>query len=164
MVRVLPTVLSLEGHKNFPEVVPVIAEIPLALPSSEGRGKLGSGSEMALPKWDLGSTGTTVWFTVEYCHSHSSVTIVPWLLQTSSVGLSRVALWVCLPPCPQSEHNGQLLLLFQQGHPRQSDISVGYVWFVLGTVDPEIRLWQLDCHKIAGSAPFMDVQFHQRRF
>ena len=50
MVRVLPTVLSLEGHENFPEAVPVIAEIPLALPGSEGRGKLGSGSEMALPK------------------------------------------------------------------------------------------------------------------
>ena len=45
---------SSEGHKNFPEVVPVIAEIPLVLPSSEGHGK-------------LGTTGTTVWFTVEYC-------------------------------------------------------------------------------------------------
>ena len=50
MVRVLLTVPSSEGHKNFPEAVPVIAEIPLALPSSEGRRKLGSGSEMALLK------------------------------------------------------------------------------------------------------------------
>ena len=63
----LPTVPSSEGRKNFPEVVPVIAEIPLALPSSEGHGKLGSGSEMVLSKRDLGTTGTTVWFTVEYC-------------------------------------------------------------------------------------------------
>ena len=62
----LLTVLSLEGHENFLEVVPVIAEIPLVLPSSEGRGK-------------LGTTGTTVWFTVEYCHSHLSVIVVPWL-------------------------------------------------------------------------------------
>ena len=54
MVKVLPMVPSLEGHENFPEAVPVIAEIPLALPSSEGRGK-------------LGTTGTTVWFMVEYC-------------------------------------------------------------------------------------------------
>ena len=46
----LPTVPSLEGHENFPEAVPVIAKIPLALPSSEGRGKLESGSEMVLPK------------------------------------------------------------------------------------------------------------------
>ena len=52
----LPTVPSSEGRKNFLEVVPVIAEIPLVLPSSEGRGK-------------LGTIGTTVWFTVEYCHS-----------------------------------------------------------------------------------------------
>ena len=50
----LPTVPSSEGRENFPEAVPVIAEIPLVLPSSEGRGK-------------LGTTGTTVWFTVEYC-------------------------------------------------------------------------------------------------
>ena len=99
----LPTVLSLERRENFLEAVPVIAEMPLVLPSSEGRGK-------------LGTTRTTV------------------------------------------------LLLFQPGHPGQSDISVGCVWFMLGTVDPEIRLWQLDCHKIAGSAPFVDVQFHQRRF
>ena len=54
MVKVLPTVPSSEGHENFPEAVPVIAEIPLVLPSSEGRGK-------------LGTTGTTVWFMVEYC-------------------------------------------------------------------------------------------------
>ena len=53
----LPTVPSLEGHENFPEAVPVIAEIPLALPSSEERRK-------------LGTTGTTVWFTVEYCQEH----------------------------------------------------------------------------------------------
>ena len=46
----LPTVPSSEGRENFSEVVPVIAEILLALPSSEGRGKLGSGSEMVLPK------------------------------------------------------------------------------------------------------------------
>ena len=57
---------SSEGHENFPEVVQVIAEMPLVLPSSEGRGK-------------LGTTGTTVWFMVEYCHSHSSVIVVPWL-------------------------------------------------------------------------------------
>ena len=50
MVRVLLMVPSSEGRKNFPEVVLVIAEIPLALPSSEGRRKLGSGSEMAFPK------------------------------------------------------------------------------------------------------------------
>ena len=50
----LPTVPSSEGRENFPEAVPVIAEIPLVLPSSEGRGK-------------LGTTGTTVWFMVEYC-------------------------------------------------------------------------------------------------
>ena len=56
MVKVLPTVLSLEGHVNFPEVVLVIAEMPLALPSSEGHGK-------------LGSTRTPVWFMVEYCHN-----------------------------------------------------------------------------------------------
>ena len=54
MVKVLPMVPSSEGRKNFLEAVPVIAEIPLALPSSEGRGK-------------LGTTRTTVWFTVEYC-------------------------------------------------------------------------------------------------
>ena len=41
---------SSEERENFPEAVPVIAEIPLALPSSEGRGKLGSGSEIALPR------------------------------------------------------------------------------------------------------------------
>ena len=56
MVKVLPTVPSSEGRRNFPEAVLVIAEIPLVLLSSEGRGK-------------LGTTGTTVWFTVEYCHS-----------------------------------------------------------------------------------------------
>ena len=50
MVRVLPTVPSSEGRENFPEAVPVIAEIPLALSSSEGHGKLGSGSKMVLPK------------------------------------------------------------------------------------------------------------------
>ena len=54
MVKVLPTVPSSEGRENFPEAVPVIAEKPLVLPSSEGRGK-------------LGTTGTTVWFMVEYC-------------------------------------------------------------------------------------------------
>ena len=47
-------VLSLKGHENFPEAVLVIAEMPLALPSSKGCGK-------------LRTTGTTVWFTVEYC-------------------------------------------------------------------------------------------------
>ena len=56
----LPTVPSSEGRENFPEAVPVIAEIPLVLPSSEGRGK-------------LGTTGTTVWFTVEYCQSARKV-------------------------------------------------------------------------------------------
>ena len=58
MVKVLLTVLSSEGCENFPEAVPVIAEIPLVLPSSEGHGK-------------LGTTGTTVWFTVEYCYVQS---------------------------------------------------------------------------------------------
>ena len=56
MVKVLPMVPSSEGRENFLEAVPVIAEIPLALSSSEGRGK-------------LGTTRTTVWFTVEYCHT-----------------------------------------------------------------------------------------------
>ena len=51
----LLTVPSSEGRENFPEAVPVIAEIPLVLPSSEGCRK-------------LGTTGTTVWFMVEYCH------------------------------------------------------------------------------------------------
>ena len=51
----LPTVPSSEGRENFPEAVLVIAEIPLVLPSSEGRGKL----------------GTTVWFMVEYCQRRS---------------------------------------------------------------------------------------------
>ena len=50
MVRVLLTVLSSEGHENFLEAVLIIAEIPLALLSSEWCGKLGSGSEMALTK------------------------------------------------------------------------------------------------------------------
>ena len=50
MVKVLLTVPSSEGRENFPEAVPVIAEIPLALPSSEGCGKLESGSEMVLPR------------------------------------------------------------------------------------------------------------------
>ena len=66
MVKVLPAVPSSEGRENFPEAVPVIAEIPLAFPSSKGRGK-------------LETTRTTMWFKVEYCHSHLSVTIVPWL-------------------------------------------------------------------------------------
>ena len=56
MVKVLPTVPSSEGRENFPEAVPVIAEIPLVLPSLEGCGK-------------LGTTRTTVWFTVEYCQN-----------------------------------------------------------------------------------------------
>ena len=56
MIKVLPIVPSLKGHKNYPEAVPVIAEMPLALPSLEGHGK-------------LRTTGTTVWFTVEYCQS-----------------------------------------------------------------------------------------------
>ena len=47
---------SSEGCENFLEAVLVIAEIPLVLPSSEGHGK-------------LGTTGTTVWFMVEYCHT-----------------------------------------------------------------------------------------------
>ena len=54
MVKVLPTVPSSEGHENFPEAVLVIAKMPLALLSLEGRGK-------------LGTTRTTVWFMVEYC-------------------------------------------------------------------------------------------------
>ena len=60
MVKVLPTVPCSEGSENFPEAVPVIAEIPLVLPSSERRRK-------------LGTTGTTVWFTVEYCHHLASI-------------------------------------------------------------------------------------------
>ena len=52
----LPTVPSSEGRENFPEAVPVIAETPLVLPGSEGHRK-------------LRTTGTTVWFTVEYCQS-----------------------------------------------------------------------------------------------
>ena len=40
-------VLSSEGRENFLEAIPVIAEIPLVLPSSEGHRK-------------LGTTGTTV--------------------------------------------------------------------------------------------------------
>ena len=58
MVKVLPMVPSLEGRENFPEAVLVIAEMPLALPSSEGRRK-------------LRTTRTTVWFTVEYCQFQS---------------------------------------------------------------------------------------------
>ena len=50
MVKVLPTVPSSEGHKNFLKAVLVIAEMPLALPSLEGRRKLGSGSEIGLPR------------------------------------------------------------------------------------------------------------------
>ena len=65
-VKVLPAVPSSEVCENFLEAVPVIAEIPLALLSSEGRRK-------------FGTTRTTMWFKVEYCHSHLSVTIVPWL-------------------------------------------------------------------------------------
>ena len=61
----LPTVPSSEGRENFPEAVPVIAEIPLVLPSSEGRGK-------------LGTTGTTVWFTVEYCQIPGSRAASSW--------------------------------------------------------------------------------------
>ena len=38
----LPTVPNLEGRENFLEAVPVIAEIPLVLPSLEGHGKLGT--------------------------------------------------------------------------------------------------------------------------
>ena len=59
----LLTVPSSEGRKNFPEVVPVIAEMPLALLSSEGCGK-------------LGTTGTTVWFTVGYCQLLMYVTLL----------------------------------------------------------------------------------------
>ena len=50
MVKVLPTVPSSEERENFPEAVPVIAKIPVALPSSEGHGKLRSDSEIALPR------------------------------------------------------------------------------------------------------------------
>ena len=53
----LLTVLSSEGHENFLEAVPIIAEIPLVLPSSGECGK-------------LGTTGTTVWFMVEYCQNY----------------------------------------------------------------------------------------------
>ena len=57
---------SSEGRENFSEAVPVIAEKPLVLPSSEGRRK-------------LGTTGTTVWFMVEYCH------YIRWALQPISL-------------------------------------------------------------------------------
>ena len=50
MMKVLSMVPSSEGCKNFPEAVPVISEMPLALPSLEGYGKLGSGSEIGLPR------------------------------------------------------------------------------------------------------------------
>ena len=68
MVKVLPTVPSLEGRENFPEAVPVIAEIPLVLPSSEGHRK-------------LRTTGTTVWFMVEYCQLWpEEVKLVWWMV------------------------------------------------------------------------------------
>ena len=65
MVKVLLTVPSSEGCENFPEAVPVIAEIPLVLLSSEGHRK-------------LRTTRTTVWFTVEYCQLE--VGPGPWLV------------------------------------------------------------------------------------
>ena len=49
-LKVLLMVLSLEGHENFLEAVPVVAEMPLALPSLEGRRKLESSSEIGLPR------------------------------------------------------------------------------------------------------------------
>ena len=49
-VKVLPIVPSLERHENFPEAVLVVAKMPLALPSSEGHGKLGSGSKIGLSR------------------------------------------------------------------------------------------------------------------
>ena len=44
-------------------------KMPLVVPSSEGHGKLRSGSEIGLPRCNLGTTGTTMWFTVEYCQN-----------------------------------------------------------------------------------------------
>ena len=41
---------SSEGRENFPEAAPVIAEMPLAVPSSEGHGKLESSSKIGLPR------------------------------------------------------------------------------------------------------------------
>ena len=82
MVKVLPMVPSSEGRKNFPEAVPVIAEIPLVLPSSEGCRK-------------LGTTGTTVWFTVEYCQFPTVVAVVMEAMPMSS---SPWVLWFKLEP------------------------------------------------------------------
>ena len=70
---------SSEGRESFPEAVPVIAEIPLVLPSLEGRGK-------------LGTTRTTVWFTVEYCQAMSRMKRNEMDLQ---LGLSRDANLTC---------------------------------------------------------------------
>ena len=90
MVKVLPTVPSSEGRENFPEAVPVIAEIPLVLPSLEGHGK-------------LGTTRTTVWFMVEYCQfwvgrltsKHVQVTLSPPSPREDLVGCTRRLQQVC---------------------------------------------------------------------
>ena len=45
----------------------VATKVSLVVPSSEWRGKLGSGSKIDLSRWNLGSTRTTMWFMIEYC-------------------------------------------------------------------------------------------------
>ena len=47
MVLMVP---SPEGCGNIPEAVPVTTKESLVVPSSEGHGKLGSGSEIGLPR------------------------------------------------------------------------------------------------------------------
>ena len=46
----VPMVPSPEGQGNILEAVPVTTKMSLVVPSSEGRGKLGSGSELGLPR------------------------------------------------------------------------------------------------------------------
>ena len=82
----LPMVPSSEGHENFPEAVPVIAEIPLVLPSSEGCRK-------------LGTTRTTVWFTVEYCQTFHHVNGVSWSTEDSVTVVDSGL--VCILPVAQ---------------------------------------------------------------
>ena len=47
MVVMVP---SPEGHRNILEAVLVNTKMSLVVPSSEGHGKLGSGSEIGLPR------------------------------------------------------------------------------------------------------------------
>ena len=69
VVLMVLMVLSPEGHGNILEVVPVTTKTSLVVPSSEGRGKLGSSSKIGLSRLIIGIIGTTIWFTVEYCHT-----------------------------------------------------------------------------------------------